>query len=263
MSVAERGQAVAIPPTGYDQIVPTGYDAIAPTGYDAIADWYSVHVRSSRSIHAAILPSMLALLGDVDGSTVCDLGCGEGVVSRLVARRGAQVVGVDLSVRLLAIAVEHEDLEPLNIEYRLEDASSLAGFDDGCIDGVVSNLALADIADLEGVARSVARVLCPGGWFVFSINHPCGPCTGPDGTLHFSARDYFAEGFWRSPNPESVRGRVGAHHRTLATYLNALTGAGLALEGCAEPRATPAMAARVPSHERVPLALVMRWRSEA
>ncbi|HAL49192.1 MAG TPA: class I SAM-dependent methyltransferase, partial [Dehalococcoidia bacterium] len=47
--------------------------------------------------------------------------------------------------------------------------------------------------------------------------------------------DYFAEGFWRSENPDGVRGKVGAHHRTLSTYLNGLVEAGLSLERLVEP----------------------------
>ena len=50
-------------------------------------------------------------------------------------------------------------------------------------------------------------------------------------------RGYSAEGWWRSVghNPDGVRIRIGAHHRTLATYLNALIGAGLVLDRVVEP----------------------------
>ena len=43
-------------------------------------------------------------------------------------------------------------------------------------------------------------------------------------------RGYFREGFWRSDNPNGVRGQAGAYHRTLSTYVNAIPGAGFTIE---------------------------------
>ena len=89
--------------------------------------------------------------------------------------------------------------------------------------------------DLDATLRAAHRVTRPGGWFVFVIGHPC--FLAPDavrvttalGRPAVQVTGYFAERFWRSTNPQGVR-RAGNHHRTLATYLNALSGAGLVLE---------------------------------
>jgi len=48
-------------------------------------------------------------------------------------------------------------------------------------DGVLCNMALMDIDDLEGTLSTVAAVLAPGGWFSFSVFHPCYP-GGPEGS---------------------------------------------------------------------------------
>jgi hypothetical protein len=124
-----------------------------------------------------------------------------------------------------------------------------------------------DIPDLAAVFATVARVLRPGGWFVCSVTHPCvqtphsGWATRPDGTVTRDAGDYFAEGFWRPAGAPGVRGRVGSHHRTLATYLNALVAAGLAIERVDEPAATEALLARIPGYRTLPSVLLLRCRN--
>ena len=137
---------------------------------------------------------------------------------------------------------------------------------DGAFDGVTCCLALMDIPDLNACLRTVARVVRPGGWFVFAITHPCfqvpeGRWTGQKGgTVRREVRGYFREICWRSDNPHGVRGQVGAYHRTLTTYLNACVAAGLTLEQFAEPQAQEETALRVPGYAEVPAVLAVRCR---
>ena len=236
--------------------------------YDAIAEWYDAGVRAGLPIHALSLPTFFGLMGALRGQTVCDLGCGQGVVAREPARRGARVTGIDLSERLLEIARESDKAEPLRIDYRQDDAQTLATVGDSAFDGVACHLALMDIPDLEACLLTVIRVLRPGGWFVFAITHPCfqvpeGRWTGQaGGTVRREVRGYFREGFWRSDNPGGVRGQVGAYHRMLPTYLNALMEAGLTLERLAEPRAEDEVARRVPGYAEVSAVLIGRCHRE-
>ena len=74
---------------------------------------------------------------------------------------------------------------------------------------------------------------------------------------------YWAEGFWRSDARTGPPGRVGAYHRTLSTYVNALTDAGLNLERVTEPHATESVAARRPVWVEVPAVLVARCTKTA
>jgi 2-polyprenyl-3-methyl-5-hydroxy-6-metoxy-1,4-benzoquinol methylase len=228
--------------------------------YDRIADWYCDQVRSGSLIHEAVVPAILDLAGDVRERRVCDVACGEGVLARALARAGADVVAIDVSRGLLKHASAEERRLPLGIEYADDDAECLATLGSETFDGAVNSLALTDIQDLSATAQSITRVLRPGGWFVFAINHPCGPASAPAGRLVRAPSDYFREGRWQSTNPDSVRGRVGAYHRTLSTYLNTLTAAGLDLERSVEPRATGALVRRTNGYDRVPATIVQRWR---
>jgi hypothetical protein len=79
-----------------------------------------------------------------------------------------------------------------------------------------------------------------------------------DAELEREIPDYFAEGFWRRDNPTGVRGRVGSHHRTLNTYVNALISSGLRLEQIHEPRAPEDLVERVPGYREVPPFLALR-----
>jgi SAM-dependent methyltransferase len=242
------------------RLVSTADSAPPVAPYDDIAEWYADCIRAGSAIHEVVIPCLRRLAGPVAGLRVLDLGCGEGIASRAFAAAGARVVGVDISRRLLDLARAAERRSPQDIRYVLGDAERLSQLSDGSFEGAVSSLALADVCDLRAAVQALARVLRPGGWFVFAINHPCGPVSAGDGRLAHAARDYFEEGFWRTPNPSSVRGRVGAYHRPLSSYLNALLAAGFVLERSLEPPATEAVARLARGYERVPVVLAMRWR---
>jgi hypothetical protein len=118
----------------------------------------------------------------------------------------------------------------LGVCYINGDATTIDWWDGEPFDGVVYNMALMDIDDLDGALPTVAAVLKPEGWFSFSVFHPCYP-GGSDGSSDILPswppdRGYSYEGWWTT-NGAGVRGRVGSDHRMLSTYLNALLRAGL------------------------------------
>jgi ubiquinone/menaquinone biosynthesis C-methylase UbiE len=234
--------------------------SVLSSPYDHIAVWYDEGIRRGGSIHELVLPGLLELIGNTRGRDICDLACGQGVLARRLAGQGAKVVGVDLSLELLKIAQREEQSDPLGITYLQDDAQHLHGLADATFDGVVCNLALMDIANLPRAAYTIRRILRPGGWFAFAIIHPCAPVSSPEGTLSHAFHDYFEEGFWCSSNPSSVRGKVGAYHRTLSTYLNSFLTAGLVLERVLEPQATGPFAASIEGYDRVPVVFIAKWR---
>src|SRR5215468_2298749 len=83
-------------------------------------------------------PAFLALIGDLRGRDVLDAGCGEGYNTRLLARAGARMSGVDISERMIALAVEEERRAPLGIHYHCTPYTRLDPFAAGTFDAVVS-----------------------------------------------------------------------------------------------------------------------------
>jgi len=241
---------------------------MAHAPYDVIAEWYDQLVRTDPLYRELVLPSLLGLIDDPQGQMICDLACGQGFVARELARQGASVIGVDVSVSLLALARRYEHIEPLGIQYREDNAHVLATIADSSVDGVTCSMALMNIPDLVACARSVRRILKPDGWAVVAMTHPCFQTPRAewvqksDGSDVREVSGYFDEGYWKSPNPEGVRGQVGEHHRMLSTYLNTFVDAGFTFERMHEPQATGERAKRVPGNREIPSILSMRFRAD-
>ena len=96
------------------------------------------------------------------GERVLDLATGTGWTSRLVARRGASVVGVDIAADLIAAARERAGAERLAVDYRVGDAENLP-FADGEFDAVVSTCGVMFATRPEAAASEIARVTRKGG----------------------------------------------------------------------------------------------------
>jgi SAM-dependent methyltransferase len=115
----------------------------------------------SRGIADSIEHCVLRL-NPQPGERILDLSTGTGWTSRLVARRGATVVGVDIASGLLDVARAKAKAEGLSIEYRLGDAERLP-FEDGGFDAVVSTYGVMFATQQEAAASELARVCRPGG----------------------------------------------------------------------------------------------------
>lgn len=96
------------------------------------------------------------------GERVLDLATGTGWTSRVVARRGADVVGVDIGPDLIDAAAERAKAEGLAIDYRIGDAEKLT-FVDGAFDAVVSTCGVMFASRPEAAAAEMARVCRKGG----------------------------------------------------------------------------------------------------
>jgi ubiquinone/menaquinone biosynthesis C-methylase UbiE len=230
--------------------MPARYDEVAAS-YAAGPDDYS---------HPA-LAALLELAEPVSGAQALDLACGHGLVARELARRGARVLGLDLSEQLLQRARSIEADTNLGIEFVHGDAADPTVLDAASFDLVVCNFGLSDIDDLEGVCATVARVLTGGGRFVFSILHPCfagaaqvNASWPPNGT-------YYDEGWWRADRELStLRQQVGSNHRMLSTYVNALARHGIPFETLVEPPPESSWTTERPSAASLPVYFVARCR---
>jgi SAM-dependent methyltransferase len=229
--------------------------------YDHIADFYDA--TAGQSVADLGTAGLLRLADDVGGQRVLDVACGQGRVARELAARGAQVTGVDISAAMLGKARAYEAAQPLGITYLQADVAAPGVLAGEAFGGAVCNYGLTDIDDLDGLLANVARLLPVGGWFVFSLLHPCFPGWDRDAPSSWDpGLGYHHEGWWLASNP-GFRGKVGASHRMLSTYLNALTGHGLLLERAEEPEPGEDWLRRLPGAAPVPLYLVARCRRAA
>jgi 2-polyprenyl-3-methyl-5-hydroxy-6-metoxy-1,4-benzoquinol methylase len=188
---------------------------------------------------AAEHADLLGLLPDVAGRRVLDLGCGAGQLAHHVATTGAaEVVGVDVSERMLALA--RDQWAHPRVTYRREAIETVA-FAAARFDLVVSSLVFHYVDDYRRLVQRIAGWLAPGGILVYSTEHPIFTarlpdhgwvldeagrrrCWGLDGYADEGARDET----WFVPGVRKV-------HRTLATLLNGLVEAGLVIERVVEP----------------------------
>lgn len=233
-----------------------------PTWTD-IADWYDALLSAGSGPHETALACLDSLLPPVDGLSVLDVACGQGIVTRHLASLGAIATGTDAATGMVANAERHGTPHGHQIDWVLDDAQTLATFADTSFDVVTCQLALMDIGDLDAALLSIARVLRPGGSLVFVIGHPVfltpGAASGEDAELlpTVTIGGYLNERFWRSTNPEGVR-RAGNYHRTFATYLNALAGAGFRIAEAAEPAANDQLGAERPLYREIPMFFAAR-----
>jgi 2-polyprenyl-3-methyl-5-hydroxy-6-metoxy-1,4-benzoquinol methylase len=212
-------------------------------------------------------PSFMALLPDVSGRRVLDLGCGAGQLAYHLAERGAaEVVAVDLSERMLALARAERSHPRLTYVRQAIEATT---FGPDRFDVVVSSMALHYVADYRGLVQRIAGWLGPVGILVYSTEHPVYLTrASTDGwvrdavgrPLHWALDAYAEEGLREE---RWFKDGVQKYHRTLATLLNGVIDAGLTVERVVEPVPDAAALDRRPEwvHERRrPFCLLVRAR---
>jgi SAM-dependent methyltransferase len=180
------------------------------------------------------------LLGELAGCSVLEVGCGSASCARWLAAKGAWVVGVDLSAGMLGHAVTAARDTGIPVPLVQADATHLP-FASGSFDLACSAFgAVPFVADSAAVMREVARVLRPGGRWVFAVTHPMRWIFPDDpGEAGLTvAQSYFD----RTPyvevdalgNPTYVE-----HHRTLGDRVREIVAAGMTLEDLVEPEWPP------------------------
>jgi 2-polyprenyl-6-hydroxyphenyl methylase/3-demethylubiquinone-9 3-methyltransferase len=103
------------------------------------------------------------------GKRVLDVGCGGGILSDSMARRGAQVLGIDLSTKALRVAQLHAlEAATANVQYREISAEALAQQEPASFDAVTCMEMLEHVPDPASVVRACSRLVKPGGWVFFS-----------------------------------------------------------------------------------------------
>jgi ubiquinone/menaquinone biosynthesis C-methylase UbiE len=253
--------------------------------WDDASESWADFVRGGKDYYRDDMnnPATFRLIGNVKNKRILDLSCGEGYNSRLLAKRGAKVVGVDFSKKMIRLAKQTERKEKLGIDYRVADATDLKEFKNGSFDVVTCIMALMDIEHYEEAISEAARVLKRNGRFVFSITHPCfefgetvnGEIVGEwkneeaaenmlkERALCLEVRNYFCKGkceiSWdmkRLVKPF----KTTSFHRTLTDYFRALCENGFLVSRLVEPKPTSRGATKHPllkKHIKIPHSMIV------
>jgi SAM-dependent methyltransferase len=185
-------------------------------------------------------PALRSLVpANLDGAVVLDAGCGAGAQAEWLLGQGAEVIGADLSPRMIEEARHRcqgrgrflvADLaEPLPLEPR-------------SLDGITSSLALHYIRDWSVPLRSFAAALRPGGWAVISLDHPFAPPLPSQQGGYFDTE--LVTDTWRKADVE-VSQRFW--RRPLSAVAGAFADAGFAIDRIAEARPSPEALERYPA----------------
>lgn len=253
--------------------------------WDEASESWADFVREGKDYYREEMnnPATFRIVGNVRGKNVLDLSCGEGYNTRILAKRGAKVVGVDFSEKMIELARQTEKKKKLGISYYVSDATDLKEFKNESFDVVTCIMALMDVERYEDAISEVARVLRKDGRFVFSITHPCfdfGETTngepiaewkyeeGTENTvekkaLRLEMKNYFGiakcEISWdmkRLVKPF----KTTSFHRTLTDYFQALDKNGFLVTRLVEPKPTSRGIAKYPSlrkHTKIPHSIII------
>jgi len=234
--------------------------------WEANAENWTHYSRAGHDKYRDALntPSFLAFLPEIEGLTGLDLGCGEGTNTRSVAAQGAKMTGLDIAPTFLRHAQETEASDPRDITYVLGDGLTLP-FPEASFDFATAFMSMMDMSDQAGVLREVFRVIRPGGFFQFSILHPCfvpprrrnirneaGEPVAVEIADYFRETNGDVETWIFSSIPAEERANVRAFtvprfHRTLSSWVGMIVAAGFTIEALNEPMADEATAAAVPT----------------
>lgn len=216
-------------------------------------DFFEGYSRLRRSVQgldgAAEWPAVRAMLPDMRGRRVVDLGCGFGWFARWARAEGAaEVLGLDLSENMLARA-RAETADPA-VRYEIADLDKL-DLPAASFDLAYSSLAFHYVEDFARLVGVIHRALVPGAPLVFTIEHPIymaptrpGWRVEADGRKVWPVDGYAIKG--RRTTDWLAKGVV-KQHRMIGTTLNTLIGASFAIEGVQEWRPTAEQVAAEPA----------------
>ena len=134
---------------------------------DELALTYEHPEPYKRFFYGTRFSSVLSALDPHPGEEVLDIGCGSGIYTRVLVERGAKVTATEFTPATLAVAKRNVGELGDDVDFRLEDAQSLA-LPDGRFDKVLLTEVIEHVPQPERAIAEAARVLRPGGVLVVS-----------------------------------------------------------------------------------------------
>jgi SAM-dependent methyltransferase len=203
--------------------------------WEANADRYAATAGGPADTSAARFRSFLHWsLGDLQGRSVLDLGCGTGWLSAEITEQGGRVTGIDGSERLIELARR----EHAALEFVLADLTAgLPDLGGRRFDRVVAQMVLMDLAEVDALVADIGHRLLPNGRFIFTIPHPAffdpgnpdGPAVGQRVPGYLQPEVRWVDTF----------GGHRHYHRPLGWYVDVLARSGMAVVRAFEPSEAP------------------------
>ena len=238
----------------------------------AAADWYDQLVGDSGSEYHrhVVIPGAMRLLEVKPGTKILDVGCGQGVLCRVMHEAGAVVTGIDASAELIRLARQRG---PADIKYTVCDAVDLARLGPAAFDAASCILAIQNMPKSDRVLSAIAGCLVDGGRLAIVMMHPCFRSPkftswGWEGT----AVQYRRVDRYMTPHKEPIYTHPGksdgeytwTYHRSLSGYIRALRRAGFLIDELDEwtshktSEPGPRAAAENTARKEIPLFLAIR-----
>jgi ubiquinone/menaquinone biosynthesis C-methylase UbiE len=217
-----------------------------------------------------LLPEMLELLGDVRKKRIVDIGCGDGEYARILAQKGADVLGIDGSEHLIQAARERSQTVHGTLRFAVGNASRLEGIDAGSFDIVLSAMCLMALVEFQEAIAEMGRLLTPHGRVVCSALHPC--FSGPHAhvmhqheTAVYTNDQYFHEGWFEDQLSQALGTSLPFYHRTLQDFLMPFLDAGFLLRTLREPYPSDALLHEFPGTaqlRRIPMFIILEFEKK-
>lgn len=184
-------------------------------------------------------PIITAMLPDLKGKKILDIGCGMGQHAMQYSKAGAEsVLGIDISEKMLGFARANNSAD--NITYRRLAFEDLEQIDDR-FDVVTSSLAFDYSEDFGLLLKKIYTLLNDGGHLVFSMSHPIS--TAYDGVYDRYTRTEKGERLYANLHNYGIEGErhfkwvvddYEVYHRKISTLINCIASAGFVIEECQE-----------------------------
>ncbi len=228
---------------------------ITKSTWDKITKDYINFRKSGESMNELIeIPAMKELVGNLKGLKVLDAGCGFGDYSFWAFEQGVkEVVGVDISDKMINAAKERSQKKGVNIEFIQSDLSDLGVFNDNYFDLIMSSIVISYFDDLNKYFKEFARVLKKKGRFVFSDVHPIrlsGWIEKDRGKYILQIKNYLdarkveTSDLWKNEKGEYEV--IRSYYYPLSDIIRALKNTGFLIEDINEPKPLKRMKSVLP-----------------
>ncbi|GAP12364.1 protein containg methyltransferase domain [Longilinea arvoryzae] len=245
------------------------------------AAFWDDYFKEGNAFHRYLVsPAVEKLLELQPGEQVLDVACGNGALARRLADLGAKVTACDVSPVFIERARARSADYSGRVEYTVADASreeALLSLGEGKFDAATNTMALMDMAQIDPLFRALARLVRPGGRFVFVVAHPCFNSSGAYKAIEEADRDgelvvtsTIKVEKYITPFSSLGLGIIGQpeaqyyFHRPLNVLFGAAFRAGWMIDGIEEPTFPPELEGRRPfsweAFKEIPPVLAVRCR---